>query len=112
MSIVYVTQLPHKRDRETGVLTPAFNINTAQEHGQLRIMMPPQAHYQPTEGILRTLRPVLDEYSYGSGDSLLLLGDVAIIAATVAYCTLWHGKFCVLRWDRTLGRYIRVEIDV
>jgi hypothetical protein len=111
MSTVYVTQLPQKRDRDTGQLIPIFNINTAQEHGTIRVLMPAQAHFQPTESMLGQLRPQLADFSHANGDSLLLLGDSAIIAATVACVALHHDRFAVLRWDRILGRYVRIEVE-
>lgn len=110
MPKVFVTQLPHRRDHSTGQLVPAFNINTAQEHGELVMMMPAQAHYQPTNQLVAHCAEAVRGYDYEEGDSLLLLGDTAIIASTVAVLARKHRRITVLRWDRLLSRYTRVVI--
>jgi len=112
MPKVYVTQLPHKRDTATGQLIPIFNINNAHEHGEVVVLMPPQAHYQPTGDLTQALSMALFEYDFDEGDSVLLLGDTTIVAITVMLLTRRNKRMCVLRWDRNLGRYTRVVITV
>ena len=112
MPKVFVTQLPHKRDLSTGALVPVFNINTAQEHGEIVVMQPPQAHYQPTADLTHSLSMKLFDYDFEEGDSVLLLGDTSIIAITCVLLARRNKRMCVLRWDRNLGRYTRVIITV
>lgn len=111
MPKVYVTQLPHQRDVATGALVPRFNLGPAQEHGDVVVMMPPQAAFQATSELTRQISERLSGYEYADGDSVLLLGDTIIIAASVAVLAKHHGKFTVLKWDRNLGRYIRSVIN-
>lgn len=112
MPKVYVTQVPHRRDRETNSFVPAFNITPASEHGELDVMMPPSSAFYNTAELVRQLAVRLAPYDYVAGDSCLLLGDTSIVAATVAVLAKRHSKFAVLRWDRNLGRYTRVVITV
>lgn len=112
MPKVYVTQVPHLRDRATQALVPVFNITPAQEHGELVTMMPPGAAFFNTAELVRQLAERLFPYDYEAGDSVLLLGDTTIVAATVAVVSKRNHKFAVLRWDRNLGRYTRVVITV
>jgi len=112
MPKVYVTQLPHRRDKETQTLVPAFNLNPAIEHGELNVMMPAQSAFQATSDLVRQLSEKLSKYSYVDGDSLLLLGDSSIIAASVGILAKHHERFAILRWDRNLARYTRVVLNV
>jgi len=110
MPNVYVTQLPHRRDAATGSLVPAFNLTPAEEHGKLVTMMPPQAAFHATAELVRQLDEKLQDYDYEEGDTVLLLGDTTLVAATAAILGKRRAKFTVLRWDRNLGRYTRVVI--
>lgn len=110
MAKVFVTQIPVKRDRATGAEAPIFSISPATEHGEVVVMMPSRSHYQPSEGIYAQLRAHLQAYS-PERDSLLLIGDSAIIAAAVSLVAVQHGHFSILRWDRVLGRYSRMSFQ-
>lgn len=110
MAKIYITQVPHKRDRETGALTPTVNINPANEHGELVVMMPPRASFYNIADTIRQLREHLKKYDYLAGDALLALGDPCIIGAAAAILAQSKGPFKMLKWERNLGRYLPVEI--
>lgn len=109
---VWVTQVPNRRDKVTGALTPAVNISPASEHGELRIMMPPQASFFATGDLVLQLREQLRNYDYARGDSVICLGDPAIIAITGALLAEVSRRFVVLRWDKNIGRYVRVQVSM
>lgn len=112
MPKVYVTQLPMKRDKGSGLLQPVFNINTAQEHGELVVMMSPQAGFRPTADLTQELSFTLADYDYEGGDAVLLLGDTTLITITCVLLARRNKRIAVLRWDRTLARYTRVVVTV
>jgi hypothetical protein len=112
MPNVYITQLPHRRDTTTNSLVPAFNIHPAGEHGEIVVMMPPQAAFITTGQVVRQLTAKLIAYNYGGGDSLLLLGDTTLVACATAILAKRHQQFTILRWEKNLGRYTRVVIGV
>lgn len=109
---VYITQVPHRKDAESGAFVPAVNITPAEEHGGLVVMMPPRAPFYATADLVRQLREHLKNYDYEAGDSLVALGDPAIIAAASMLLGSMFGKMRILRWDRNLGRYISASIQV
>lgn len=109
MAIVYITQLPHRRDPTTGALVPAFNVMTANEFGTPHVLMPPQAPYTTVEFLMAQLRTALLHYDFAAGDSLLGLGDPVITAAAISILAV-RGKFALLKWERNLGRYLRVVL--
>ena len=76
----------------------------------VRILMPPQAAFQTSHGLLSQLSKHLKGYSLANGDSLLPLGDCVVIAAACAVLAR-KGAFAVLRYDRLLKKYLRVIIE-
>lgn len=112
MAKVYITQVPHRRDPETKAFVPSVNISPAAEHGELIVMMPPRAAFHATSDLVRQLKDHLKDYSYEAGDSIVALGDPAIIAVACAVLGKMHGKFIVLKWDRNVGRYLPAHVAV
>lgn len=112
MSKVFITQIPHKRDKDTGAFVPSVNISPASEHGELIVMMPPRAAFFATGDLVKQMRDHLKDYNYEAGDSLVALGDPAVIAVACAILGSMYGKFTVLKWDRNVGRYIPSHIAV
>src|SRR5665213_838150 len=107
--VVWVTQVPSKRDRATGQMTPSINIGPAGEHGRLEVMMPAGAAFYDTVQLMDALRASLRNYNFKRGDSLLCLGDPAIIAVAGAVLGEWTRRFRILKWDRHIERYNTVE---
>lgn len=112
MAKVYITQVPHRRDPDTRAFVPAVNIAPAAEHGELIVMMPPRAAFHATADLAKQLREHLKDYDYEAGDSLVAMGDPAVIAVACAILGKMHGKFRVLKWDRNTGRYLPAHVSV
>ncbi len=108
MPTVFVSQLPHKRDPETGMWTPAYNVDPANEHGTVQVLVPPRATFTHSNQLNSQLRATFD-YDFKRGHCVVLLGDPFIIATVVAMAAA-KGDVRVLRWDRNLGRYIPVVV--
>lgn len=112
MPKVYITQVPNRRDRETGTFVPTVNISPAAEHGEPVILMPPRASFFATSDLVKQLKEKLEHYDYAAGDSIVAMGDPAIIAVACAILGKLHGKFQVLKWDKNVGRYIPSHVSV
>lgn len=112
MKKVWITQIPNRRDTATGMLVPAVNVSPASEHGEIHVLMPANASFFATGDLVDQLRKGLRDYDYERGDSIVCLGDPAIIAVTGAVLMERTQRFVVLRWDRNIGRYVRVEISL
>ena len=109
---IYVTQIPHKRDRDTGAFVPTVNIAPAAEHGEVIVMMPPSAPFFATTDLVHQLRQHLRNYKYENEDALIALGDPAVIAAASAILAKDFGEFIILKWDRQVSRYLPAHIKV
>jgi len=112
MTTVYVTQVPHRVDIRTKAFAPAFNINTAVEHGEIVEMMPPRASFYNTLGLVTQMRQALKYYNFKDGDSILILGDPCISAVAAAILGRDFGEFYVLKWDKIIKRYIKQRVKV
>jgi hypothetical protein len=109
---VYVTQIPHRKDKVSGEFVPSINLGPASEHGELVIMVPPRTSFFATDELVTGLEEKLRWYNYENGDSLVALGDPAIIAVACAILGRVHGRFLLLKWDRNVGRYLPTHIKL
>lgn len=112
MSKVYVTQVPNRKDPATNSFVPSVNIAPAAEHGELVIMMPSFAPFHATADLVKQLKEKLKDYNYEDGDSIVALGDPAIIAVAFAILGKQFGRFTILKWDRMVGRYLPSTISI
>lgn len=109
MPIVYVSQLPMRRDVDTGSFAPAYNLHPATVFGELVICMQSQAPWLTTDDLIPQLAALLAPYSLDAGDCLLTLGD-PVVAATACALLARAGPFRVLRWDKYSHNYSPVII--
>jgi hypothetical protein len=109
---VFVTQIPNRRDRETGAMVPSFNISPAAEYGEIHLLMPAGASFYASAHMVSHLRKELRAYSFERGDAIVPAGDPSIIMATGAVLAEYTKQMRVLKWDRQIGRYIPVEVNL
>lgn len=107
---VFITQVPSKRDKETGVFSPIINIAPAREHGEIVVMMPSQASFHATSDLIAQLRDKLKDYNYERGDSIIAMGDPAIIAVACSLLAREHGRYLLLKWDKIVHRYLPIHV--
>lgn len=108
---VFVTQIPHKRD-ERGAWVQTVNIAPASKHGTVRVMMPHSMSFQDTDEVVKALDESLKDYDYERGDTILMLGDPAIIAVAGAVVADYTDRFRILKWERNDRVYISVDVDL
>ena len=109
---VYITQVPHRRDKETMASVPSVNIGPASEHGEVVVMMPPRAPFHATADLVKQLWAYLRNYDYEAGDSIVAMGDPAVIAVACALLGKEFGRFTILKWDRNVSRYLPSHVNI
>lgn len=91
--------------------TAGRNVLSAQEFGQLEVLLPPNANIVLSPGptirmVNRSLRKFSDK------DYLLLMGDPAAIGIACAVAARANnGRFKLLKWDRLTSQYFPIEVD-
>lgn len=106
---VFVTQIPNRRD-PSGVMVPSFDVVPASEHGEIQVMMPASFSLFNTAEMIKQLRRELVDYDFARGDCIVPAGDPAIIFATGAVLSEQHRKMRLLKWERSVKRYVPVEV--
>lgn len=106
--IVFITQVPMRRDKMSGELGPAFNTAPAAEHGSIEILCAPGPVYDVGKALDIT-RKKLKRYDFERGDSVLLAGDPVLMALVGAVLRDTTNAVRFLRWDRNISRYIPVR---
>lgn len=109
---VFITQIPNRRDPNTGAMVPAFDAMPAAEHGEIVVLMPASFSLFNTSEMVRQLRNTLVDYSFTRGDAVVPAGDPAIIFATGAVLAEQHRKMRILKWERSVKRYVPVEVSL
>ena len=108
MSIVYVVQNTHQLDLATGILTPRFDLSSAEQFGELIFLLPPSAKPFNSERVISTLKTNLTDFS--NNDYLLLIGNPCLVGFAVAIAAdANNGSVKLLQWNMTENHYLVVE---
>ena len=96
---------------KAGSMVPAFDFRKAAEYGDLEVCLP-QGRVALTPGptvqcLTEKLRNFTDE------DYLMAVGDPsAILIAGAIAASNNRGKFKLLKWDKEMRQYIKVEVNI
>lgn len=101
-SVVYVTQIPARRDGDAWV--PIVNLTPVGEYGEINTLLPSGMNYPEAGSILAQIVPKLEAFR-PDRDYLLPLGDPMVMAAAAAVLGARHSTFRLLKWDRIHKRY-------
>ena len=88
------------------------NFTDALSFGDIEVLVPAaeQATLSTQPVIRRMLRQLV---KFTDNDYLLLSGDPVAIAAAAALAAYHNkGRFKVLKWDRLMGRYLPLQVDI
>ena len=111
MPKVYAPQVPSKYDAATKLWVPSLNMEPAKVHGELVVMLPPNANRLHINPLVVALREQMKDFS--SEDYLIAVGDPSLIACAACIAARKTGGLLrVLKWDRQTSTYIPVEAQV
>lgn len=111
MPKVYAPQVPSKYDAATRLWVPSINLDPARQHGELVVMLPPNANRLHISPLIVALREQMKDF--GPEDYVVAVGDPSLIAAAACIAAKKTGGLLrVLKWDRQSGSYIAVEAQV
>lgn len=112
MPKVFVPQTPSRRVQ--GKWVTKYDLSSAEEHGTLVHLTDPGMITQGSmTRVINQLREKLRDY--GPEDSIMAVGDPAVIGIAVHYAAQSHrtaGEVHLLRFDRIAKRYKRLAIQL
>jgi hypothetical protein len=115
-STVFVTQIPSRREHESGVYIPTIDVTPARQFGELLVILPMGMNYPTADAFMVPLRTALWRFD-PRRDHLLPLGDPLVQAQTVAtlatFCVAEGApSFSLLKWDRNFSCYHAYQVIV
>ena len=109
---MFATQIPSRRDAQSGLWVPTVNIAPAEEYGEVVTLLPPGSQFFAAAETTRLIKSRLHELDYQTGDFLLPLGNPVIMAVASAIAARRsNGCLNVLVWDRHSSRYVSYELE-
>lgn len=103
--------IPHNVTRHNPAVNrrvPAFDFSDAATHGTLITILPDSADLFQTQERLMDIRNVIRS-QMEVGDFFLPVGDPSIIALCSAVIAEETGQLRILKFDKKLQRYIKLE---
>ena len=111
MPKVFVPQQPSRYDTGTQLWVPTINLEPASKHGEIIVLLPPEANRLHTAPLVEVLKERMTGYT--QEDFIVAVGDPTLmVAATCIAARMTRGLVRMLKWDRRTGDYVAVEIRV
>lgn len=108
---VYITQEKTRRDPANGRIVPQFDFRPAMKYGKLEVLLPGGYSLMAPVPTIRLLNEKLDQFC--DDDYLLAVGDPTVmVAAAMVASRINSGRLKLLKWDREVGDYVPVQIDI
>ena len=107
-NIVYVIQ--EVAGTQSG--NPKINIMGASNYGKIKFLLPEfsQIIFSPGPLVFKLRKGLKD---FKEGDSLLLIGDPALIGVACSIVSdITNGKYNLLKWDKQERKYYPIEINL
>ena len=108
MNKVFVPHVVTRYDRETGRITPVMDFSAAALHGELTTVLEESDNPLFLNMLMPKIRRSLE--SFDEHDLLLCVGDPTLIAACAAVIARRNPKITMLKWDKSMKHYIKVEV--
>lgn len=111
MPKVYAPQVPSRYDAATKLWIPSLNMEPAKAHGELVVMLPPNANRLHIAPLVVALREQMKDFT--AEDYLVAVGDPSLIACAACIAAKKNnGVLRLLKWDRQANTYLVVEAKV
>ena len=107
-NIVYVIQ--EVAGTQSG--NPKINIMGASNYGKIKFLLPEfsQIIFSPGPLVFKLRKGLKD---FKEGDSLLLIGDPALIGVACSIVSdITNGKYNLLKWDKQERKYYPITINL
>ena len=110
MPRVFIPQIKSRFDAATRLWIPTINTRPAERHGELVVMLPPNANQLHTAPLVQVIKERMADV--GPDDYIMAVGDPSLIGAASAIMVRNTGLLRMLKWDRMTSDYVAVEVKV
>lgn len=109
---VFVTQIPSRKDHDTGLWVPTVNVNPAKKYGELVIMLPAGSQFYAASEAVRIIKHRLAELDFTPDDYFLPMGSPTVMAVAAAIAAR-RGNGCLnlLQWDNQQDTYHLYKLE-
>jgi hypothetical protein len=108
---VFVPQMPSRYDTDLRMWVPTVNLAPASKHGDVIVMLPPQANRLHTAPLIQIIKDRMEDCN--EQDFIVAVGDPSLIAAAACIATRRTGGLLrMLKWDRQTSDYLITEIKL
>ena len=107
---VYVVQKQHRWDAQKQELVQKYDLEPAEEYGDLVYLLSPTAAPFNSKPIVEELKESL--YGFSDDDYLLLIGNPALIGFAVAIAADNNqGNLKLLQWSGKDKKYLPIKVN-
>ncbi|AWN08543.1 hypothetical protein XccvBFoX7_gp45c [Xanthomonas phage FoX7] len=107
---VYIPQIVKKMDPTRGVMVEAHDYKPAMLHGQLTPILDDGDSALYLSRHVHKIKKILSDFTHE--DYLIAVGDPCLIAVCAGIIMRRQPTFTMLKWERTMRQYIKMEISV
>jgi len=109
--IVYVPQIPTRRNKQTGEFEATIDLTPASAYGEIVVLLPPGKVMLSPAPWVQKLKQKMKDFS--DDDYIVSCGDPnAFSAATCVAHDNNRGRYKTLIWDGRQRRYIATQINI
>ncbi len=107
---VFIPQLVERWDATVERFVPAFNFTSAASYGTLTPILDREDNPLFLARITAKIKDVLKDFN--EDDFFVAVGDPSVIAICAGFILRRSRNLKLLKWDRKLGRYIVLDINM
>jgi hypothetical protein len=107
---VFIPHIVRKFDHESGKLVQVHDFEEAMQFGQLMTVLDDGEDPNFITRLMPKIKRVLSDFTHQ--DYLLAVGDPCIIAACAGSILSKQPMLTMLKWQRSLRTYVKVEIKL
>lgn len=110
MSRVYIVQKQMRWDTQAEKLVPRFNLDSAEQYGDMEFLLSPTAAPFSGQPIVDEMRHKLQHFQ--EEDYLLLVGNPVLIGWAMTLASQYSDRVKALQWSGKDQSYIPVEANL
>ncbi len=108
---VFIPQVVERYNDRKERFEPVFDLSSATAFGMLTPILNPTDNPIYLARLTARIRESLKDFD-GERDSFLAIGDPSLIAVCAGLILRRNQQFKMLKWDKHMGRYIVMDINV